>query len=109
MSPVETITKQPASRPLAIWPGHDSIVAITTVLFLTVLSAISLYRQNPPAVKGAETSPGEFSAARAMNHLAVIAQRPHQIGSAEHAAVRDYLVKELKAQGVVTEVKQQQH
>ena len=39
-----------------------------------------------------------------MNHLAVIAQRPHQIGSTEHAVVRDYLVKELKTHGLVTEV-----
>jgi hypothetical protein len=104
VSPAETITKPATSRPLAIWPGRESVVAVTTILVLTLLSAISLYRQNPPAVKSADSPPGEFSASRAMHHLAVIAQRPHQIGSAEHAAVRDYLVKELRAQGLVTEV-----
>ena len=104
MSTVDTTITKSASRSLAIWPGHDSIVAITAVLFLTLLSAISLYRQNPPAVKSADSLPGEFSAARAMNHLAVIAQRPHQMGSIEHDAVRDYLVNELRAQGLVPEV-----
>jgi hypothetical protein len=103
VSPVDPITKQ-VSRPLVISPGRDSIVAITTVLFLVLLSAISLCRQNPPDVKSVDSSPGEFSVSRAMKHLEIIAQRPHPVGSVEHAAVRDYLVKELRAQGFVTEV-----
>ncbi len=103
MSTVDIVTKQ-ASRPLVSWPGHDSLVAITTVLFLTLLSAFSIYRQTPPAAKSVDSPLSEFSASRAMNHLAIIAQRPHQMGSVEHDAVRDYLVKELGAQGLVTEV-----
>src|SRR5262249_8086737 len=104
VSTVDTTIAKPASRPLAIWPRHDSIVAITTVLFVTLLSAISVYRQNPPAVKSTDSPAGEFSAARAMNDLAIIAQRPHQIGSVEHDVVRDYLINELKAQGLAPEV-----
>ena len=103
MSSVSTITKE-AARPLVVGLGHDSIVAIATVLFLSLLTALSIYRQSPPAVKGTDAAPGEFSAARAMIDLAVIAKRPHQMGSAEHAAVRDYLVQELKADGLTPEV-----
>src|SRR6185369_1436732 len=33
-----------------------------------------------------------------------IGQRPHPIGSAEHAVVRDYIVKELTALGITPEV-----
>lgn len=104
MSTVDTTISKPASRPLAIWPGHDSVVAITTVLFVMLMSAISVYRQQPPAVKSADAPAGDFSAARAMGHLAIIAQRPHQIGSAEHDVVRDYLLNELRAEGLVPQV-----
>ncbi|MBT8197996.1 MAG: M28 family peptidase [Acidimicrobiia bacterium] len=42
----------------------------------------------------------EFSAARAMEHIEQIAQRPHPMGSAEIAVVRTYLVDELEAMGL---------
>lgn len=104
MSTVERITTQATSDPVVTLPARDSIVAVTTVLFLALLAVFSVYRQTPPAVKSADSPAGEFSASRAMNHLAIIAQRPHQIGTVEHDVVRDYLVNELRAQGLVPEV-----
>lgn len=103
MSQTEIITK-PAIPPLAISPGRESVIAIAMVLFVTLLIALSIYRQSPPAVIGANSPASEFSAARAMKYLEVISRRPHHIGSAEHAVVRDYLLEELTAQGLIPEL-----
>jgi hypothetical protein len=93
-----------ASPPLLISSGREPVIAIALVLFLTLLATFSIYRQNPPVVLDANSPLADFSAARAMKHLEVISQRPHPMGSAEHAAVRDYLLKELTSQGLNPEV-----
>ena len=49
---------------------------------------------------------GVFSSARARAHLEVIARRPHPVGSAEHAVVRDYLVAQLRALGLEPEIQE---
>ncbi len=46
----------------------------------------------------------EFSAERAMVHVAEIAQRPHPVGSPDHARVRDYVRAEMARLGLATEV-----
>src|SRR6185295_18197336 len=58
----------------------------------------------PPTVAGADAPAADFSAARAMKHLVVIAQHPHPIGSSEHAKVRDYIMGELNALGLSPEI-----
>jgi hypothetical protein len=100
MNPAETITQR---EPLAISPARESVVAIVMAVFITLFAAIAIYRQYPPAVN-TNTAPADFSVARAMQHLEVISQRPHPIGSTEHAVVRDYLIKELSGLGVTPEV-----
>jgi hypothetical protein len=57
-----------------------------------------------PAKVSSGVAAADFSSARAMKQLEVISQRPHPIGSAEHTAVREYLLKELSAAGVGAEV-----
>jgi hypothetical protein len=76
------------------------------VLWLAVVlvASISLYELKPPAALGLDAPPGQFSAARAMEHVRQIAQRPHFIGTHENDAVRDYLVQQLKALGGSVEV-----
>ena len=77
------------------------------VLFLPLLIAIavfSLSRQQPPAAVGATAPLNTFSSGRAMNHLDALARAPHPIGSAEHTAVREYLLRELAALGVEPQV-----
>ncbi len=59
-----------------------------------------------PAPAPVDAPPGEFSSARARVHLEVIAQRPHPLGSAEHAAVRAYLVAQLRALGLEPELQE---
>jgi hypothetical protein len=81
-----------------------SIVGVTTALLLTLLAFASVRQQSAPEAVSADAPPSEFSSGRAMGLLKVISRRPHPMGSAEHAAVRDYLVNELTALGLKPEV-----
>jgi Peptidase family M28 len=66
--------------------------------------AIALWQLVPPKVIPATALLTEFSADRAMPDLKAIAQAPHPIGSAAHAAVREYLVAQLQAMGLQPEI-----
>jgi hypothetical protein len=85
-------------RAITAAPG----VALAVVLAL--LAGLVIYLQKPPAAAPANTSPQQFSSLRAMAHLQVIAQSPHPMGSTENHAVRDYLLRELAAQGANPEI-----
>jgi Peptidase family M28 len=79
------------------------ILTFILILFFTFLS---LFQLNPPATTSINTPVQEFSSARAMKHLQIIAQKPHPIGSLENAKVRDYIVKQLKILGLSPEIQQ---
>lgn len=57
-----------------------------------------------PDVRPASAPPDQFSAARAMRHVAEISKAPHPVGSAEHDRVRDYLLAQLRALGLEAHV-----
>ena len=57
-----------------------------------------------PAVVPATAPASEFSAERAMRDLAVVAATPHPIGSPRNAAVRDYLVGQIRMLGLTPEI-----
>ncbi len=63
--------------------------------FVCGVVTLTLYCMNPPPAAGEGAAATEFSSARALKHLAVIAQRPHPAGSVEHQVVFDYLVQEV--------------
>jgi len=84
----------------------DTVVSFLTVLFVALLAYVGLHQSQQPSVVAADAPAVEFSAARAMKHLAVISERPHPIGSNEHAKVRDYIVSELRALGLSTEIQE---
>lgn len=71
-------------------------------LLLVVVTALSPLV--PRRVIAAGASPEVFSGERAMAHLSVIAQEAHPAGSPAQARVRDYLVQELTALGLETEI-----
>jgi Peptidase family M28 len=77
------------------------LVILGVILFAV---AIALWQLVPPNVIPATAPLTEFSAARAMSDLKAIAQAPHPIGSAAHAAVREYLITQLKAMGLQPEI-----
>jgi len=75
-----------------------------TFLFIAVVASISLNRLRPPAAIGQEAPITEFSAARAVQHLKLIAQKPRPVGSAEHELVRNYLVDQITLLGLKPEI-----
>lgn len=91
-------------RATALRAGH--LAALIALLLLAGAVCLTVYRLSPPAAVAANAPPAEFASGRAMNYVQNIGQRPHPIGSAEHAAVRDYIIKELTALGVKPEVQE---
>ena len=73
-------------------------------LFLVCLSAVALFRLEPPRAVSADAPPDVFSSARALKRLEGIAQSPHPMGSREHARVRELISRELAELGLTPEV-----
>lgn len=73
-------------------------------LLLVLVACVAIYFQQPPAAANASVPPERFSSRRAMVHLQTIAQAPHPTGTSENHAVREYLVRELNAQGAEPQV-----
>lgn len=69
------------------------VIALLAALALAVLAT------TPPEPRPASAPPGEFSGARAMADVRIIAARPHPTGSAENAKVRGYLMERLRGLG----------
>ena len=89
--------------------GAHAAIALLTLVLITgaalygVVTSATLYGAVPDPVP-ASAPPMEFSSERALEHVRAIAKEPHSMDSPENAAVRDYLVKELRALGVEPEV-----
>jgi peptidase M28-like protein len=82
----------------------DFWLAVLTLIVLAAVAAIALTGLVPPPVESVSAPAAEFSAARALEHLKVIAREPHPTGSAANARVRDYLIQELEQQGLEPQV-----
>lgn len=83
---------------------EESVKAILLALFLVLAATFSIREHDPPAALSTSAPADVFSAGRAVQHLFAIAEKPHPVGSAEHLAVQDYLVKQLRAAGVEPQV-----
>lgn len=79
-------------------------LGLLLLLLLLAVAGIGLRTLNTPAHATRGQGEQAFSAERAMSRLERIAQRPHPTGSAENAAVRGYLVEQLRALGMTPEV-----
>jgi hypothetical protein len=76
------------------------------LIILTVFYAF--YSQMPHFKKDFNTPSNEFSTERALDQLAVIAKKPHYVGTEEHGVVRDYIVNELKKLGLEVSIQKQE-
>jgi hypothetical protein len=79
---------------------------VFTLVALVLATAFGLAWTRLPAPLPEDAPKDAFSAMRARAHLEVVARRPHPIGSVEHAAVRAYLVEQLRALGLEPEVQE---
>lgn len=76
--------------------------ALSAALALWLFVSLS---PNPrPAPVPATAPPQDFSAERAMAHVAAIARMPHPVGSTEHDRVRDYIRGELEKLGLESQL-----
>lgn len=78
---------------------------IAVAVWLLALCALSILRvARPPRPVVATAPDSAFSAERALRHVRAIAQRPHPMGSMDHDRVRDYIVGELAAIGLSSQI-----
>jgi hypothetical protein len=70
-------------------------------LLLAVCAILAAYYgTKPPAAEPPDAPAGEFSAARAMEHVDRIGREPHPIGSPGNAEVRGYIFDQLESLGL---------
>src|SRR5438105_3074460 len=74
---------------------------LATLALVAAVFAAAAVRYGPPAPRGADAPPADFSATRARDALARVLgpASPHPAGSDAQAQVRDRLVHELEASG----------
>lgn len=65
------------------------------LILCVILATITLKLLSPPTALPIDADKKDFSALRAMEHLNVIAQKPHSTGTEEGQKVIDYVSKEL--------------
>ncbi|WP_199443693.1 M28 family peptidase [Umezawaea beigongshangensis] len=88
-------------EPTAEKRGPLTVVALA--LAVLCLTAVWWTERLPPAA-GRDAPAETFSAARAVEHVARIAERPRPSGSAAHAETREHLVSVLRGLGLETRV-----
>ena len=77
--------------------------AALSAAFIAALGLAGIMLGGPPKPVAASAPASGFSAERAMAHVREIAQRPHPVGSADHARVRDYVTAALEQMGLTVE------
>ena len=78
---------------------NRTIAAFASIVFIALVIGFALYRQTPPPAQPVSGPSAEFSSGRAMQHLRIIAQKPHSIGTPAAEEVRQYIFKELNEMG----------
>ncbi|MFG1775174.1 M28 family peptidase [Micromonospora sp. NPDC049048] len=94
---------RPADRALAR-PGRRIAAAVAALAALVAVGAGSLLDLRTPTPRPADAPPGEFSAARAYEHVGVVAARTHVAGSPANDQVRAHVEGVLRGLGLETEV-----
>ena len=79
--------------------------AIAVVLIVLAIYW-SFFALMPTHISDLKTEPTAFCSERALIHLKNITKKPHYVGSDEHEVVKNYLVKELNALGLETQIQE---
>jgi hypothetical protein len=85
-------------------PMNQIVTGFSMLFILLVVGGLVLGTMFPRNVVPASAPAVVFSGERAMAHLPIIAREPHPQGSPAQARVRDYLVEQLSALGLETEI-----
>jgi hypothetical protein len=72
---------------------------------IVACALVAIRASAPPEPLGADAPEDQFSAERALRDVRVIAQRPHPVGTGDHARVRYYLLARLRELGLTPVVK----
>jgi hypothetical protein len=96
--------ERPRLNPFVKILTGEAAIGIAILLLLVAVAFLSLSLQKPPATVSAGAPPTEFASGRAMKHVEAVAQKPHPMGSVEHVAVRDYILRSLQEIGVGAEI-----
>jgi len=75
-------------------------------LFLILLVYLSFKTLMPSKISDASTPETRFSTERALEHLKIISEKPHYIGSDAHDEVREYLITQLELLGLEPHVQE---
>jgi hypothetical protein len=76
---------------------YSSIIAVVCILFVL---GFLFYTMMPSWSVNEDKKVTEFSTSRALEHINVIAQQPHYVGTKNHEVVANYIIKELKKLGL---------
>ena len=83
-------------------PGFTA--TLISWLGLAFVAFLAIWFLRPPLALPVTAAADEFSAERALPHVRATAQSPRPIGSANHAAARDYILQQLRALGLEPEI-----
>ena len=93
---------RPGSMALGTLPSWAAVLGL--MMFIACLVCVGMYQLIPPGIAPIDAPHTEFASGRALQHLQIIAQKPHPIGSPAHTAVRTYILQELATMGLSPEV-----
>ena len=78
------------------------------ISFLILAAAVfwQFYGSRPRNIEAGNTNPEEFSTLAAFEHVKVLGQQPHYVGSSTHSFARNYIVTQLQQLGLDAEVQE---
>lgn len=88
----------------SLLPKSRFALGVAAILFMALVAGLAIYLLKPTAATRVDAPAPEFSSGRALTHIKEISKRPRALGTAEHAAVRDYILNELTTAGLTPEV-----
>ena len=83
---------------------REGFIPLLQIILLLVVAITAIKLQSPPNVIGRSGPLDKFSAERAMDHLEVIAAKPHPGGTPAHQDVQNYIVNYCRDNGLSVEI-----
>ncbi|HEV2992730.1 MAG TPA: M20/M25/M40 family metallo-hydrolase, partial [Candidatus Angelobacter sp.] len=92
--------KQPRLKLPFVQHGIEATLA---VFCIALIAALTIWIQ-APLKQSATRAETEFSVDQSLKHVKAISQKPHPVGSDEHANVQRYIVDQLGKMGLIAQV-----